>query len=142
MKLCYDCVKEMFTGRDYKYFITIKPPANEKYHRQISVIGEYLTRRQFVHLLTKCKSEKGYVHYHGIISFNGSQIPKKGAHGALTKKVNRSMGFVKLDPMYTDLRSAYEYIRAERNTNGGLFEQEDYTEWSRPMIEHHHKQNI
>jgi len=137
MKICYPCVKKIFINRDYKYFITIKPPVNEKYHTQISIIGEYLLHRDLAYFLTKCMSEKGYLHYHGVISFKESQTPKKGAHGALTKKINRSMGFVTLDPMYGDLESAYKYIRADRNTNGGKYEQVDIINTTREMIEHH-----
>ena len=110
-------VKEMFCNRDYIYFLTIKPPPNELIHIRSNDIHEYLNRKNLTNWIVKCKSPKGYVHFHGLINFMEHQEIRKGNCAALKRKVQRDMGFVQCDPLFTSVVTAYDYIRSPNNDN-------------------------
>lgn len=125
-RLCLECVLDMFKQRDYFYFITIKPPPSELNHMAIHSIQEYFRKKNLVFWLVKCQSEKGYEHYHGLISFNESQTPHKGCLSLIQRQINRKMGFVKIIVLQSSVTATYRYIRASRNTNNGTYQQVDY----------------
>lgn len=122
--LCIDCVRRIFENRDYIYIITIKPPRG--FDADIYKLGDYLRKRGITYFITRCQSVKGYIHFHGIISFNKSQTPYHGEHGNLCKKVNRDIGRVNLTPMQTSIYDVMTYIRSNRNTNNATYNQDDY----------------
>lgn len=126
MKFCKLCLMDHFRSRDYIYFITIKPPPDDAKISAIANLKEYLTKKNLRFWIVLCQSTSGYKHFHGIISFNEHQSPCKGAISLVQRQVNRSMGFVQLVPICGSLSNAYDYIRANNNTGGGLIDQLDY----------------
>lgn len=127
MKICFKCYKDMFEGTDNKYHITIKP--DPKKVDDIYQFIDYLMKKPLQFFIVKCMSPLGYVHFHGIISFNESQTLDNKVIKAIQRRVNRGLGFLKMDPLYSSLRSAYEYIRASNNTADGSHEQEDFVSY-------------
>lgn len=124
--ICLDCVKNIFQNRDYLYFITIKPPPEEDRHQQIYLIVEYLRKKNLVFWIVKCQSVNKYIHFHGILSFNETQTPHKGLIACIQRYVNRHMGYLTLTPLFGTKDAIYNYIRDNRNTNAGEYEQTDY----------------
>lgn len=125
-RICMTCIDRLFDGRDYFYFITIKPPPSEINHRALYNVLDYMKKKRLVFWLVKCQSNNGYIHYHGIVSFNESQTPHKGVLSLLQRQINRVMGFVQINVLQTSMHSVYRYIRDERNSKGGTFEQSDF----------------
>lgn len=124
MKICYSCYKNTFEGLSYLYHITIKP--DPKKVDEIYKFVDYLLKKPVVFFLVKCKSAAGYEHFHGIISFRESQTIDNKLIKCIQRQVNRMLGFLTMDPLYSNLKAAYSYIRAENNTCNGTFEQEDF----------------
>ena len=126
MKICLDCVQDLFKHRDYLYFVTIKPPPDRV--ELIYQLTDYLRKHHMTYWIVLCQSKKGYIHYHGVISYNETQTPNKGMHGNFQRKVNRTMGFLCQSPLSGGLPVAYSYIRGEKNEGvvGTDFAQDDY----------------
>lgn len=113
--VCLDCIEDLFTDRNYVYFLTIKPD-----QRKVDKIFElfiYLDKRVAYYWLVKCKSTEGYVHFHGIITFyNGLQCMQADfLKKAIHRKVNRCIGFLyPLEQLQSVVRT-YNYIRCPKN---------------------------
>lgn len=123
MKLCLECVERLFSNRDYKYFVTIKPP-KENIHN-ISRLSEYLAKKGIRFWIVQCMSENKYEHFHGILSFPEHQTPNKGLIACVRRHVNRYMGFIQCIPISSSIKETYYYIRAPRNTQNGEYHQND-----------------
>lgn len=114
-------VSRMFVSRQYRHLITIKP--DPKKCTSIDRLRKYLDDRECLYWLVYCKSAKGFLHWHGIISFDNDASPddiskfKTNMH----RLVNRLYGSFTILPV-TDLNGLYHYIRSpERNDNQGEY---------------------
>lgn len=124
MKYCALCVKQIFKGYDYIYFITIKPPPDK--FDKINQILMYLEKKSLnCYWLVSCMSTNGYLHYHGLISFINPQSIDNRELKAIHRQVNRVMGFCTIDPLRTSIGDAFSYIRDRNNTNNSKYEQND-----------------
>lgn len=126
MKICMKCFMETFKESSHLYHITIKPPPKDEQIDRIFNFCEYLAKKDLPFFIVKCQSPSGYIHYHGVISFIVSQSLNNKDIKAIQRKVNRDMGFVSIDPLYSNLPKAYDYMRAPNNTNNGKWKQTDY----------------
>lgn len=126
LQLCYECMRSILDDGIHRYFITIKPPPDEKYHVKIVDFINYLHKKDIDAWIVKCQSPGGYIHYHGLLNFPKEQSINNNLIKAVQRKVNRDMGFFSISPVWTTIKDVYKYIRADNNTNEGLYEQEDY----------------
>lgn len=113
--ICLDCIENLFSDRNYVYFVTIKP--DQKKIDKIYELFSYLDKRVAYYWLVKCKSSEGYVHFHGIMTFYNEVQPLQ-AHllkKAIHKKINRLIGFLYPLQQCFSIAKTYRYIRAPNN---------------------------
>lgn len=113
-------VAKIFTNSSAMHFITIKPRntlSQEKVDKQLI---KYLSNKPFDIWLEKCISPSGFNHYHGIIAYNQRQVPKGKERAAFYKMCNRSIGFLKSEPMETSYAHLFNYIKSPDNAGKTL----------------------
>lgn len=121
--LINDSLKRLFVDTNHVYFITIKPAPG---YYNIEDIVKYLEKKKQVsqYWIVTCKSELGFIHYHGLIKFNEHDNTKNVK--ALARKIQRDIGYNTIMPMSTGFNDVYGYIRSVRNTCNNTYEQRDY----------------
>ncbi len=109
-------IKYAYQAKDYVYAITLNPKVGIDLDEAFDSLSKYLVEHSIDHWLVKCKSDKNFIHWHGIVHFTAvADISKMKL--ALRNKVNRCLG--RLPPACLvrpdNLRGWYEYVYSPRN---------------------------
>lgn len=114
-----DKLKDKLITRKYQYFSTIKPPRGEPREKQFNDFLDYLVKRNVDFWYVQCKSETGYIHYHGIVSMPNDMLEDKVANFkmAFQKRVNREIGFHYPLQRVDSVSDIYKYVMNQKNNN-------------------------
>lgn len=120
-ELSLERVEGVFPHLENTYFFTIKPPREIPVWvkvEKMTVLKNYLLKRNLPHLIVLCISENGFEHYHGLvtISMNGPRVLS-----SLKRYANRNYGYIKIEPVVRSIISAYEYIMNIPRNNPQLY---------------------
>lgn len=112
-----ESIRQLFNNRRYVHFTTLKPPRNEDRQKQVEKFIEYLKKREVIYWIVECKSEKDYIHYHGVVSYPNDDLEDKMEKNKLAyqRKVNRDIGFSYPLQQVKSLESIYNYIHQDKN---------------------------
>lgn len=109
-------VKYAFQAKDFSYAITLNPKPGLDLEEVYSRFVKYLKEHYVTHWLVKCKSDAGYIHWHGMIHFAVvSDIEKQKK--ALRNKINREIGRFPSDCLVRPefLKGWYQYVYGASN---------------------------
>ena len=110
-------IKNFFKGREFIHFLTLKPPRDTSRDEEVGKLANYLTKRQCKFWIVKCKSDKDFIHYHGLVSYPNDTLPDKMEANKLAfqRKVNRDIGFSYPLQQAQSLDDIYKYVHNPSN---------------------------
>lgn len=114
--------EKIFQNTEQVYFLTIKPAPSKT--DKMEDMMSYFNKKTRQYWIVKCRSERGFVHYHGLMKLDPGYDNMKVVQ-AITRKIQRDMGFVHISHVSSSLDLIYNYIRDKRN-RGSEYIQTDY----------------
>jgi len=110
--ISYDEIRARFGG-DYCYTFNLNPDPKKEDHFQKLIT--YLQKNNYDYWLVKCKSPKGFVHYHGMLKINLIKkdilLTKKSLAKQINKFIGRAVALIRPD----SLVAWYRYVRNDDN---------------------------
>ncbi len=93
-KIEWRVIRNAYQAKDYVYAITLSPKVGIDLEGGYASFTKYLESHNVSYWLVKCKSDNGFIHYHGVVHFSlvGSCTDIARMKLALRNKVNRCIG--------------------------------------------------